>query len=207
MTFDDQQLDDLLRAVQTPESLKDRLKEIPDQEGMDDGLVRLPARDELPQRRSRVGWYALAAVAAAVALLTVMSIWPVETAPNTTLVEQGSVPDTPLESDIANHSIELELLEIKLEAIESVMLEQEIKRLEKRLASLKQQAVPVGLPEREQQSIVLSLSCQAAMELGASIDSVRDDLLQVVEHYPGSQGAEFASRMLANENTKEEFHN
>ena len=74
MTFDDQQLDDLLRAVQTPESLKDRLKEIPDQEGMDDGLVRLPARDELPQRRSRVGWYALAAVAAAVALLSLIHI-------------------------------------------------------------------------------------------------------------------------------------
>ena len=132
------------------------------------------------------------------------TIWP---GSNTTVVKQGSAPATPLESDVATRSIELELLEIKLEAIESVMLQQEIKQLEKELARLKQQAAPVGLPAAEQQSIVLSLSCQAAMELGASIDSVRDDLVHVVEHYPGSRGAEFASRMLANENTKEEFHN
>lgn len=51
--------------------------------------------------------------------------------------------------------------------------------------------------QREQESLTLFLGERAALEMGARPDDVRDDLKRIIERYPGTDGANQASNLIA----------
>ena len=85
--------------------------------------------------------------------------------------------------------------------IDQVILQMKIQQMELRLAKLnhKQRYRSSGIQQREATSLVLALSDESAIRLGANRSSVQMHLNYVVEQFPGTRGAELARKILSTE--------
>ena len=63
-------------------------------------------------------------------------------------------------------------------------------------ADVPNDSINVQRDANQETSIILGLGIQSAIDLGASVDSVREDLVYLVNEFPGTQGAELAGRLL-----------
>lgn len=199
MKFDDEQLDEILRDVDVPESLRRQLLEIPE-------VHETKLKDSRDTSKG-LGWIPMLAIAASLLLLMSLAISSLDDANGDrdpiSIVKSNDVKRGADEFDVSSDvDFELDLLKTKLQSIDLVLMQMKTKRMQRKLAQLKRTQLPV-LSSSEKQSIVLSMSCQSAIELGASLETVRDELEQVKLQYPNSQGASIAKRLLQ----EQEFFN
>ena len=200
MKFDDEQLDELLRDIDAPESLKQKLRAIPQSQ-----------KNEVKHSQETangVGWISLLAIAASLFLLVSLVIMSAKDAnidhdPITVLVDINESQTKPDNYDVVSDvDLELKLLKMKLQSIDVMLTQQKTKRMRQQLAKLKSSQLPI-LNSPEQQSIALSMSCQSAIEMGASVETFREELEQIKVQYPGLRGSEIASQLLGTQT----FHN
>lgn len=190
MKFDDEQLDELLRDIDVPDSLAQSLREIPELHKTD-----VVSSHELSKG---LGWIPMLAIAASLLLLMSLAISSFDdaTGDHGAIASNKSVEKNGGNVDASNDiDFEMELLKSKLQSIDLVLMRRKTKRMQQKLAELKRSQLPI-LSSSEQQSIVLSMSCQAAIEMGADLETVRDELEEVKLQYPDSQGAAIANRLL-----------
>ena len=195
MNIDDEQLDEMLRDVKVPEALRQQLREIPSSH-------KVELKDSY-KTSTGFGWVPMLAIVASLLLLMSLAIsWfgdagngpgngdSIAIAANSEVNSRENSVDV-----LSDVDFELQLLKTNLQSIDLALTRQKTKRMRRRLAQLKKSRLTV-LGSTEQQSIALSMSCQAAIELGASLDTVRDELEEIQIQYPDSQGSSIAKRLL-----------
>ncbi len=185
-------IDDLLRDLEIPESLKSDLRAIPDQ-----------CRTELPPTRPK-RWKAAAAIIAVAAAVVMLASVIHQLQSNPDVVQQSDPSPRTDPSD--ENRIAMELAES--DELDQLQLDLERARLQWKIATLRQRAAlnSKGLPEsveansatlsHEKLALVKGLSCQAALDWGAPPESVRFELQSVVDKFDGTQGAAIATQIL-----------
>jgi len=168
MTLDDEQLDYLLRNVEVPGDLKASLLEIPDRD-----VVTVEA---LPPSKS---WSVLLGTVTALAASVVLCF--------------SIAPMVPKDGGLIADSDEIAILLAEMqqnnESIDSIL------QLQQSNSRLELSTDPI-FDSQETIASVLSLSWQASIDQGASLNSVRDELQDVVDRYPDTNGAIRAQRLL-----------
>lgn len=185
-------IDDLLRDLEIPESLKSDLRAIPDE-----------CRIELPRKRPK-RWNVAAAIIALAAAIVVLAsvIHQLQSNPG---VVQKSDPSPRTERSDENR-IAMELAEPG--ELDQLQLDLERARLQWKIATLRQRAALNSMDwlkseeansaslSHEKLALVKGLSCQAALDWGAPPESVRFELQSVVDEFDGTQGAAIATQIL-----------
>jgi hypothetical protein len=172
MTLDDEQLDELLRKIEVPSGLKASLLTIPERD--------LEANEKPFQAKS---WTAMLGTLAALAASIVLYFVITSTSPpkdNAIALADAS------KNEVAMLLAEMEQTN---ESIDAILRWREIPRNEE----------PSNEPifdAKESVATALSLSWQAAIDRGASLESVREDLQYVVDKYPETAGAQRAQVLL-----------
>ena len=174
MTLDDEQLDDLLRQIEVPSGLKASLRTIPDRT---DRNVEV---DTFPTSKS---WTALLGTVAALAASVVLYL---ALSPNLTSNPGGVAGGIGGSSEIAMLLAEMEQ---DNESIDTLLQLQETR------LSFEPESEPI-FDSNESVATALSLSWQAAIDRGASVDSVREELQYVVNQFPNTTGAQLAQGLL-----------
>lgn len=169
MTLDDKQLDDLLRQIDVPSGLKASLLTIPDRD------VEV---DVSPTSKS---WTAILGTVAALAASVVLYF---SLPPGFGLAPSN--PDLASADEIAILLAELEQNQATLDAI---------RELQNTQPEIEPDVEPI-FDAKESIAMALSLSWQSAIDRGASLDSVRDELQDVVDRYPETAGARRAQGLL-----------
>lgn len=171
MTLEDKDLDALLRNVEVPSSLKDSLLEIPDRDSLESNSA--------PSSKS---WSALLGTVAALAA-SVLIYFAIS---GEDLVPGGGESTVAKSNEIA---LLVEQMEQNRNSIDSILLLQN-SRIDREL-----ETDPI-LDARESVATALSLSWQAAIDQGASFESVQDEVQYVVDQFPGTSGALRAQQLL-----------
>lgn len=172
MKLNDEQLDDLLRQVDIPGGLKASLLSIPDRD------LSVEAG---PTSKS---WTTLLSTVAALAASVVLYF---------TFAPNLGRPNDILVADAGSNEVEVEMLlaelQQEMDTLDSMMQLQEA-NLDVELST-----EPI-YDIKESVATALSLSWQSAIDRGASVDSVRNELQYVVDQYPETAGAHRAQGLL-----------
>lgn len=176
----DQQLDDMLRNVQVPADLKDRLLKIPHTAQQDHSLVNLP--DAAPSELPRTRWqpYVLAATLLIIAGV-VATQWLPNNNPNTPDVIAKQDNNEPSTQDLAAREAENQQL-----AIEQLRNEQLLAR-----SSARSHLNPEDIA-----SMIMALAPEYTVELGGSKTDLESELALVRKKFPQSRGADLAQQIL-----------
>ena len=171
MPIDDEQLDDMLRDVSVPQDLKAKLLEIPDRDS--EAVV---ASDSSHMRTTIVGTM----MAIAALILVFLYIEPSQVAKVEPQADNAEAIAMLVEDMQRNQESIDEILNAQTDAIEG-----------RALANTS----PVFDPD-ETLALALSMSWQASLERGASVEVVKDELEFVVTQYPNTNGAQRARELL-----------
>ena len=176
----DQQLDDILRNVQVPADLKDRLLKIPHTAQQDHSLVNLP--DAAPSELPRTRWqpYVLAAT-----LLIIAGVVATRWLPN----NNSNTPDVIAKQD--NHEPSTQDLAAREAENQQLAIEQ--LRNEQLLA--RSSALSHLNPE-DIASMIMALAPEYTVELGGSKTDLESELALVRKKFPQSRGADLAQQIL-----------
>jgi len=176
----DQQLDDMLRNVQIPADLKDRLLKIPRAAQQDHSLVNLS--DAAPSELTRTRWqpYVLAATLLIIAGV-VATQWLPNNNPNTPDVIAKQDNNEPSTQDLAAREAENQQL-----AIEQLRNEQLLAR-----SSARSHLNPEDIA-----SMIMALAPEYTVELGGSKTDLESELALVRKKFPQSRGADLAQQIL-----------
>jgi len=175
----DQQLDDMLRNVQVPADLKDRLLKIPRAAQQDHSLVNLS--DAAPSELTRTRWqpYVLAATLLIIAGV-VATQWLPNNNPNTPDVIAKQDNNEPSTQDLAAREAENQQL-----AIEQLRNEQLLAR-----SSARSHLNPEDIA-----SMIMALAPEYTVELGGSKTDLESELALVRKKFPQSRGADLAQNL------------
>ena len=198
MTLEDRELENLLKEVVIPASLKDTLREIPNRASD----VKI---DDQKTWRTVVRW----SLALAAALLVAISLpfWMGEKwmggekqgqSHQGRMAAKSHLP-TKFDPDLLIKS--LDESEAKLRQADAMIRQLQLKQTQNRIMAAHVSSKYVSANER--QSFALGSACELAVELGASVDDVRSDLNLLIEKYPNTKGAEMAKTLI----NQHQFHN
>ena len=176
----DQQLDDMLRNVQVPADLKDRLLKIPRNTLQDHSLVNLPnaASSELP--RTRWQPYVLAAT-----LLIIAGVVATRWLPNNT----PNTPDVIAKQDNNNESSQV----LAAREAENQQLAIEQLRIEQLVVHGSARSY---LDSEDVTSMIMALAPEYTVELGGSKTDLESEMVLVRAKFPQSRGADLAQQTL-----------
>ena len=205
-------IDDLLRDIEVPESLHQKLRAIPQED-----------KNEVIQKSESKGssWLPVLVIVAALLLLVsvaavVKNANDVES-PTAQIVDKANLKSVPnnlvlirddddskaaADNYLIVNDIDLEMKRIKmeLESVDLILMQRKTKRMQQKLAELKAGQLPVFNPS-EQQSIALSMACQSAIEKGASVETFREQLEQIKLELPDSRGSKIATQLLESQDS------
>ena len=174
----DQQLDDMLRDVQVPVDLKDRLLKIPHTAQQNHSVVSLPdaALAELPRNR----WlpYVLAAT-----LLIIAGGVATRWLPN----NNPSTPDIIAKQNDNNEPFQ----DLAAREAENLTIEQS--RIEQLLVHGSARSY---LDPEDIASMIMALAPEYTVELGGSKTDLESEMVLVREKFPQSRGADLAQQIL-----------
>lgn len=197
MNIDDRQLEEWLREVEVPQDLAERLRSLSDSASQ---VARPP----------RWPWFAAASVLAVAASIAAIVLFVNRTdSPNAApLVAENSNPTT--EATPANVATpnalasetppSLEEIRAEVEMIDRLLRQRTILDLGDKLAALSDRRPATSLESNQRASLIVSLSDQAAIDLGASRQSVAQDMARVIERFPNTRGAAVAEQFIAQHN-------
>jgi len=216
----DQQLDQWLREVEVPTQLKDHLKGIPDRplveladveladvELADVELADVELRRTLAITRRPSHWRIWVVLAASVLIVIGVAVrfLPDENEQRLakTLENTSEADHIGRASDQARviplptvDSAELVAIEANLDQISLVLQQLEVERLRKQIDALNRQAL-CQIDATQTSSMIIALSDQTSIPLGGSADLVAKKMVEVMDLYPDSRGAEIAQQFLA----------
>ena len=170
----DQQLDDMLRDVQVPADLKDRLLKIPHAAQQDHSVVNLP--DVAPSELPRTRWLPYVLVAT---LLIIAGVVATQWLPN-----NSNTPDVIAKQDDNNDPQTHEALPHQL-AVEQSINEQ-----------LMHGSARSYLDPEDVTSMIMALAPEYTVELGGSKTDLESEMALVQEKFPQSRGADLAQQIL-----------
>ncbi len=193
MKLNDQQLDDLLRSVPIPGEFKQRLLAIPDQPTTPDREWAL---------KSQI-WLAGLAIAAGLTGIVAWLAWPndAQRVPDVAQTETHSkLPETVADQEANTFRPSppqpaIDRLNMEIEALNSRI---KLHAAELHLAELALPEPVEELSPSDCQSLIVALSDKSGEFWGAKPESIRHDMQNVINRYPGSAGAKIASQYLAN---------
>ena len=174
----DQQLDDMLRNVQIPADLKDRLLKIPRAAQQDHSLVNLS--DAAPSELPRTRWqpYVLAAT-----LLIIAGVVATQWLPN----NNPNTPDVIAKQNDNNEPFQ----DLAAREAENLTIEQS--RIEQLLVHGSARSY---LDPEDVTSMIMALAPEYTVELGGSKTDLKSEMALVQEKFPQSRGADLAQQIL-----------
>ena len=177
----DHELDDMLRRVQVPADLKDRLLKIPHTVQQDQPRVELPDTASPEPQHTRWLPYVLVATLLIIAGI-VATQWLPDDATNTPNVIATKQNDNnePFTHDLADREPEVQRL-----AIEQSRIEQ-----------LTQGSARSYLDPEDVTSMIMALAPEYTVELGGSQTDLESEMALVREKFPQSRGADLAQQIL-----------
>ncbi len=175
MTIDDKQLDAWLRDVEVPQDLNERLLAIP----------QSASTVAIRPKRPLLFAASLLAIAASVVGIA--------------FFVQSSNRSTEPAAIATNPELVRELEEIKAEValIDQAMHDAEIRELSGKLEALSSEANVAAIDRIQRTALIVSLSDQSALQLGASPEWVRRDMARVIQRFPNTVGANHAQQFIA----------
>ena len=177
----DHELDDMLRQVQVPADLQDRLLKIPNAVQQDQPFVELP--DAAPSELPRTRWLPYVLVAT---LLIIASVVATQWLPN----NDSNTPNTiakqndnngPSTLDLADHETEVQRLAIERSRI---------------VQQLAHSSARSHLNPEDIASMIMALAPEYTVELGGSKTDLKSEMALVREKFPQSRGADLAQQIL-----------
>ena len=176
----DQQLDDMLRDVQVPTDLEDRLLKIPHTTEHNHPLVNLPGA--VPSELPSTPWqpYVLAATLLIIAGV-VATQWLPSSNPNTpdVIAKHNDNNDSQTHDQTA-HKAQAPLLKIEQSINEQLAL----------------RSARSYLTTEDVSSMIMALAPEYSLELGGSKTDLESELVLVQETFPKSRGADLAQQIL-----------
>ena len=205
----DQQLNKLLQDVDVPQDLNALLKQIPLQSQDEDGELASDSISQLNQRSKSKSktWIGLILAASLIGfglfvasgylrnpndvkplIANSANINSKITEPNKSLavVEEEKSETRSVELEIEDR--EVQILEAQIHAIETVQLEAQVLRAE--------QAVTFPTDQREVESLIAAMTEEYSIPLGMPEAKVKLAMAQVIQDFPGTQGASIAQSYL-----------
>ena len=186
MTFDDQQLDDLLKDVAVTSSLHKSLREIPDS--------RIEANPAQPRKGRAKFLLALAAVLFVSALIGYL--WVNDEKPNT-IAQSGRAT-----IDVVDLERSMNSNESKLQELDLLIEKQKARALERKVANKRMRSRIRGLKVNEKHAFTLSNACEVALDLGVPLEEMRGDLDLILKEFPNTQGAQLAKALIQKHQTQ-----
>ena len=206
--INDDQIDSLLRDVEVPGNLKDRLRTIPSSVDQSGEII-------LKTTGSTSGWMKpILAFALAATLLAIAAFfaWPLimgndDPINGTDVAKTGETKLEPGGTLVSPEKLEPEvkssLVALELEAIvqtqhdiDATLHEMEMLVLREKLARLSNTTSRISLAPKEYQSMVFAIADQTILDLGGSDEIVKRDMTYVINRYPNTRGAEIAQEFL-----------
>ncbi len=175
MTIDDKQLDAWLRDVEVPQDLNERLLAIPQSASI----------VTIRPKRPLLFVASILAIAASVVGIAIFV--------------QSSNRSTEPAAIATNPELVREIDEIKAEIalIEQAMHEAEIRKLSEKFEALSSVANVAPIDRIQRTALIVSLSDQSALQLGASQEWVKSDMTRVIQRFPNTDGANHAQQFIA----------
>ena len=177
----DHELDDMLRRVQVPADLKDRLLKIPHTVQQDQPRVELPDTASPEPQHTRWLPYVLVATLLIIAGI-VATQWLPDDATNTPNVIATKQNDNnePFTHDLADREPEVQRLVIE----------------QSRIEQLTQGSARSYLDPEDVTSMIMALAPEYTVELGGSQTDLESEMALVREKFPQSRGADLAQQIL-----------
>ena len=177
----DHELDDMLRRVQVPADLKDRLLKIPHTVQQDQPRVELPDTALPEPQHTRWLPYVLVATLLIIAGI-VATQWLPDDATNTPNVIATKQNDNnePFTHDLADREPEVQRLVIE----------------QSRIEQLTQGSARSYLDPEDVTSMIMALAPEYTVELGGSKTDLESEMALVREKFPQSRGADLAQQIL-----------
>ena len=177
----DHELDDMLRRVQVPADLKDRLLKIPHTVQQDQPRVELPDTASPEPQPTRWLPYVLVATLLIIAGI-VATQWLPDDATNTPNVIATKQNDNnePFTHDLTDREPEVQRLVIE----------------QSRIEQLTQGSARSYLDPEDVTSMIMALAPEYTVELGGSKTDLKSEMALVQEKFPQSRGADLAQQIL-----------
>jgi hypothetical protein len=193
MNRDWDNLNELLRNVDPPADLADRLRAIPD-------------RPEATLRPRFPIWYGVAGVFATAATLAIivagawrLGLLPTSDDPGPVEVVSAS-PNSDVDDRKPSMNIgrqpDLQAIRNELADIETNLDALEIGDLRRRLSNDRTESLRFEPDAWQSESLIASLAAQSAFDWGVDSQTVQDEMARVVARFPNSLGAQRASQFL-----------
>ncbi len=175
MTIDDKQIDAWLRDIEVPQDLNERLL----------AFSQPASTVVIRTKRSLLFGASLLAIAASVVGVAIFV--------------QSLNRSTESVTIATNPELVRELGEIKAEIalIDQVIHQAEVRELSKRLNAFSSEANVAAIDRIQRTALIVSLSDQSALQLGASPEWVRRDMARVIQRFPNTAGANHAQQFIA----------
>ena len=173
MTIEDEQLDELLRAVKSPDGMSKRLSQIPNIESSPDHRIL----------RNRKWLSATIGVAMTIAALVLLFLY----------VQPSEIAEHSTSDDQSDREIERLLSEVRDE-LNTIALLRKVRELENTTRSNPKPRPVLNLEESV--AMAMSISWKSSLDHGGSIDNVRPELEYVINSFPGTRGARDAIEIL-----------
>jgi hypothetical protein len=198
--LNDEQLQAVLKRVEIPHDLKDRLRAIPQQETEQNELSQ-PSTKFKRTARLRFSLPAKISLAASLLVVALFAAWMMR--PRASDNRETIADDNPTQvesqakTDLAANQISAQLaaLDSSVDRVEEVLRQIEIQKMQVELQQLRRQQA-AQLDRFEIESMIIALSGQTSIPLGGSEKQVELEMAHVIEQYPGSRGAQIASHFL-----------
>ncbi len=228
MNPEDRELQRRLRQIEVPSDLKNRLRQIPNDaaERIQPATNTDSQGDEPSYRPAGWVWIPLA-IAASLAGLSLYLFWPAPPrADESVAVEQTSEPsgkrltvdnqtmtEPPLSESTDRSSLMVEnsatsnLLDemaAELNQLDQLVVQIKVHRLSEQVRQAehkqsRQSNRSTGLSPNDRASMVMSLSNQAALQMGVDKKIVERNFADVIEKFPGTRGSQWARQGLNTE--------
>jgi hypothetical protein len=205
-TIDDQELKDLLREIEVPPGLRDRLRTI----AQTDRLPRPTCEAGNKHSNWKIRVAIVAVLAAAIAGFAIKVIWPAgqdsaSTSPRQVVENIRPSPEMPTRqpnsrSEKSATDLVIGELNASSQYLDEVLLSIKIRQLERKLARKDIRLVSdSNFDAAQRTSMVLVLADEAAIKLGADRVLIDQELKEVIGRFPGTLGAELADKLLKTE--------
>ena len=177
----DHELDDMLRQVQVPADLKDRLLKIP--HNAQQGQLRVELPDTASPEPQHTRWLPYVLVATLLIIAGIVATqWLPDDATNTPNVIATKQNDNnePFTHDLADREPEVQRLVIE----------------QSRIEQLTQGSARSYLDPEDVTSMIMALAPEYTVELGGSKTDLKSEMALVQEKFPQSRGADLAQQIL-----------
>lgn len=203
----DEQLDAMLRDVEIPADLKERLGQIP--VGVDEFSNETSRSQKKDDFKSPPTWLALAIAASLMGIVLFFVTQKIDNSNNPGLVNNPKPAQTTNENseklaDNLANSIQQELsaeeqelaeLRAQIELQDALLARLKNERLKDQIVELNR-SVESELQTREVESMIAALSSQSLIDFGGPKAQVMNSMAQVIQKYPNSRGATIAENYL-----------